>query len=70
MKGIWATGRHNVSNRSPGVFEPQSAESLEGSGVKVGVRGLPWWLRIYLARQGTQVQSLLGELRSHMLRSN
>ena len=37
---------------------------------------LPWislvvqWLRICLPMQRTQVQSLAGELRSHMLRSN
>ena len=29
--------------------------------------GLPWWLRICLAKQGTQVWSLVGELRSHVL---
>ena len=28
------------------------------------------WLRICLAMQGTQVWSLVGELRSHRLRSN
>ena len=28
------------------------------------------WLRIHLAMQGTQVRSLVRELRSHMLRSN
>ena len=28
------------------------------------------WLRILLGMQGTQVQSLVGELRSHMPRSN
>ena len=28
------------------------------------------WLRIYLSMQGTQVQSLTGELRSHMSQGN
>ena len=28
------------------------------------------WLRIYLGMQGMQIQSLAGELRSHMLWSN
>ena len=28
------------------------------------------WLRILLAMQGTKVQSLVGELSSHMLQSN
>ena len=28
------------------------------------------WLRIHLAMQGTPVPSLVGELRSHMLRGN
>ena len=28
------------------------------------------WLRVLLAMQGMQVQSLVGELRSHMLQSN
>ena len=28
------------------------------------------WLRIRLAMQGTHVQSLVGELRSHMMQNN
>ena len=28
------------------------------------------WLRTCLPRQGTQIQSLIGELRSHMLQSH
>ena len=29
-----------------------------------------WWLRIHLSLQGTQVRTLAGKLRSHMLQSN
>ena len=36
------------------------------------MQGLPWYqrLRICLPMQGTQVQSLVGELRSHVLWGN
>ena len=36
----------------------------------MGMSLVVWWLRIRLAVQGTQVWSLLGELRSHTLQGN
>ena len=49
---IWA--RHRVVGRGSGT--PRCGTSL-----------VIWWLRICLLMPGTQVQSLVRELRSHML---
>ena len=38
--------------------------------VGVGTSLVVQWLRIFLPMQGTCIRSLIGELRSHMLRGN
>ena len=46
---------------------------LRVSSMEILGPGLPWWskwLRIHLPMQGTQVQSLVRELKSHMPRGN
>ena len=69
------------SGRSPGVG---TGDSLEYSCLENSMdRGAWWlqsmgslnnnnhlWLRIHLLMQGTWVQSLVGELRAHVLRGN
>ena len=50
---------------SKGVFV-----SISSSKKITGISLVVQWLRIHLAMQGTQVQSLVGELRSHMPWSN
>ena len=41
-----------------------------GLRLHLGTSPVVHWLRVYLAMQGTQVWSLVRELRSHMLWSN
>ena len=50
--------------------EKQYSTQVKKKQTSVGASPVVQWLKICLAVQGTQVQSLVWELRAHMLQSN
>ena len=65
--GLPSMGSHRVGhNWSDLAAAAAGAQKIRWLGTSLVV----WWLRICLATQGTPVPSMVGELRSHMPRSN